>query len=213
MDRNLDGLIPVSFKRKYVAVPGYIGRLEQKDVLVAKNGTIMCSNASVPWMKYVQEAVNGYAELAQARSENISPSDKVLMSFVIPGLPIKITDGRTITKDENGMYMISAGKDYKLRIREVLRNRQAMVGNTRGLPLDMPLHIKCTFYLKNKQSVASLPDLLAATVDLLRRTGIIKGINSDVVCRTDGSEIRYAMDDPRTVVVIRKMREGYSDGR
>ena len=215
MEQQIDSLVPVEIRRRYEAVPGYIGKLEQKDVLVTRSGTVICRGLSISWLKYIKEAINHYKAVAQqARNTSDSISSDMAASFEIQGEAMPIGEGRRITQDENGAFILMPNKAYSIRIRQVLKQKQEIMKTVSCIvPITFPVHVRCVFYFKNKTKKDSIPSLVSGTLDILQRLGIIKSINSDVVASTDGSAIRYALGEPKTIVTIRKMREGYTDGR
>src|SRR5574343_40253 len=68
-------------------------------------------------------------------------------------------------------------------------------------PIDFPVNICCTFYMKTKRRVDGL-NLLAAIDDILVKYGIIADDNRDVVSGHCGSRVYYDKDSPRTEIVI-----------
>jgi hypothetical protein len=50
-----------------------------------------------------------------------------------------------------------------------------------------------------------LPELIIATLDQLVRLKVIKNISNEVVASTDGSKIEYILNEPYTIVEIRRM--------
>ena len=68
-------------------------------------------------------------------------------------------------------------------------------------PIDFPVNICCTFYMKTKRRVDGL-NLLAAIDDILVKHGIINDDNRDTVCSHDGSRVLYDKNAPRTEIVI-----------
>lgn len=68
-------------------------------------------------------------------------------------------------------------------------------------PIDFPVNICCTFYMKTKRRVDGL-NLCAAIDDILVKYHIISDDNRDVVVSHDGSRVTYDKENPRTEIVI-----------
>ena len=68
-------------------------------------------------------------------------------------------------------------------------------------PIDFPVNICCTFYMKTKRRVDGL-NLLAAIDDILVKYGIIADDNRDIVASHCGSRVYYDKNAPRTEIVI-----------
>lgn len=68
-------------------------------------------------------------------------------------------------------------------------------------PIDFPVNICCTFYMKTKRRVDGL-NLCAAIDDILVKYGILEDDNRDVVSGHCGSRVFYDKDAPRTEIII-----------
>ena len=68
-------------------------------------------------------------------------------------------------------------------------------------PIDFPVNVCCTFYMKTKRRVDGL-NLLAAIDDILVKYGILNDDNRDTVCSHDGSRVYYSKENPHVEVVI-----------
>lgn len=68
-------------------------------------------------------------------------------------------------------------------------------------PIDFPVNICCTFYMKTKRRVDGL-NLLAAIDDILVKHGILLDDGRDYVASHDGSRVYYDKVNPRVEVVI-----------
>jgi len=68
-------------------------------------------------------------------------------------------------------------------------------------PIDFPVNICCTFYMKTKRRVDGL-NLLAAIDDILVKHGILLDDSRDYVCGHDGSRVFYCKENPRVEIVI-----------
>lgn len=68
-------------------------------------------------------------------------------------------------------------------------------------PIDFPVNICCTFYMKTKRRVDGL-NLLAAIDDILVKHKILEDDSRDQVCSHDGSRVYYDKTNPRVEIVI-----------
>ena len=68
-------------------------------------------------------------------------------------------------------------------------------------PIDFPVNICCTFYMKTKRRVDGL-NLLAAIDDILVKHGILADDCRDVVASHNGSMVFYSKENPRVEIVI-----------
>lgn len=75
-----------------------------------------------------------------------------------------------------------------------------------GKPIEYRINLKCVFYKKSKTK-ADLVGYLQSIQDILVESGILLDDNSDIVVSTDGSRVAYDKNDPRTEIVITKIKE------
>jgi len=68
-------------------------------------------------------------------------------------------------------------------------------------PIDFPVNICCTFYMKTKRRVDGL-NLLAAIDDILVDSKILKDDSRDQVVSHDGSRVYLDSKNPRVEIVI-----------
>ena len=68
-------------------------------------------------------------------------------------------------------------------------------------PIDFPVNIRCTFYMKTKRRVDGL-NLLAAIDDILVKHGILLDDNRDIVADHSGSRVYLDSKNPRVEIVI-----------
>ena len=68
-------------------------------------------------------------------------------------------------------------------------------------PIDFPVNICCTFYMKTKRRVDGL-NLLAAIDDILVKHGILLDDNRDIVVDHSGSRVYLDSKNPRIEIVI-----------
>lgn len=67
--------------------------------------------------------------------------------------------------------------------------------------IDIPLNIKCLYYMPTKGRVDKT-NLESAVLDMLVHYGVIKDDNSKIVVSTDGSRVKYDKENPRTEIYI-----------
>lgn len=67
--------------------------------------------------------------------------------------------------------------------------------------IDIPLNIKCLYYMPTKGRVDKT-NLESAVMDMLVHYGVIKDDNSTIVVSTDGSRVKYDKENPRTEIYI-----------
>lgn len=75
----------------------------------------------------------------------------------------------------------------------------------KNLNLDMPLTVKCLYYMPTKRKI-DLVNLLEATDDILVKYGVIKDDNSEIIVSHDGSRVLYDKDNSRTEIYIEKYK-------
>ena len=68
-------------------------------------------------------------------------------------------------------------------------------------PIDFPVNICCTFYMKTKRRVDGL-NLLAAIDDILVKHGILEDDSREFVAGHDGSRVYYDKLNPRVEILI-----------
>ena len=68
-------------------------------------------------------------------------------------------------------------------------------------PIDFPVNICCTFYMKTKRRVDGL-NLLAAIDDILVKHGILLDDNRDIVVDHSGSRVYLDSKNPRVDILI-----------
>lgn len=68
-------------------------------------------------------------------------------------------------------------------------------------PINMPVNIKCLFYMPTKR-LCDLTNLLEAVDDVLVKAGLLADDNYKIVAGHDGSRVFYDKDNPRTEIVI-----------
>ena len=202
-----DGLIPVKLSTKYVQSPSVMGKLIRLDMIVTDKNQTVCADLPPSWMQYIKDAINGYHEASTYKRNDIPISSGIVYSARIPGVPVAMADGKQIKQDEDGNFTLSASKEYARRIRQVEKQKAKLLYGFQAKPIDYTVHVKCVFCINRKNKRLVVSEQVTATLDLLKRIGILSGTTSDIVARTDGAEVKYVLGEPNTVVTIRKMIE------
>lgn len=74
-------------------------------------------------------------------------------------------------------------------------------------PIDYPVNIRCLFYVPTRRRY-DLTNLLEATDDLLVSAGVLADDNYKIVTAHDGSRVFYDKENPRTEIVIERLKDG-----
>lgn len=77
-------------------------------------------------------------------------------------------------------------------------------------PIDYPIQVKCTYYMKTKRKV-DLTNLLEATDDILVHYNVIKDDNRNIIASHDGSRVYYDKENPKAIIEITKYNEDYQE--
>ena len=72
--------------------------------------------------------------------------------------------------------------------------------------IECPVNLQCSFYRKRKGRV-DLVGLLQAIQDILVKAEILKDDNSKIVASTDGSRVFIDKENPRTEIIITRIKE------
>ena len=75
----------------------------------------------------------------------------------------------------------------------------------RGERINYPVNIKCLFYMRTRRK-CDLTNLLEAIDDILTHYGVIADDNYCIVQSHDGSRVFVDKENPRTEVIIEKVR-------
>lgn len=124
------------------------------------------------------------------------------ISFVIPLNPV--------TKKNHGQIILCKGHPIMLPSKPYLQYEKDCLPFIPKLlsPIDFPINLKCTFYMKTRRKV-DLSNLLAAISDILSKYKVILDDNRNIIVSYDGSRVFYDKDNPRTIIEITKI-DNYS---
>ena len=73
--------------------------------------------------------------------------------------------------------------------------------------IDVPVNVRCLFYMKTKRKV-DLTNLLEAVDDVLVKYHVLADDNMTIVAGHDGSRVLYDKDHPRIEMTITNMEKG-----
>ncbi len=127
-----------------------------------------------------------------------------MIKYIIEGAPVtKKNSMRMVMNKQTGKMFPMPSKQYK----EYEATAALFLTPKPEMPLDMPLAIKCDFYMPTRR-LCDLTNLLEAVDDILVRHKIIADDNYKIVVSHDGSRVYYDKERPRTEIKI----EEYEDG-
>ena len=199
------GLVPLRIFSKLVAVPNTIGILRKETILATLDNVKICEGIPEDWMNYICEAVNNYADIEIYKTKQEEISRGLICTLHIPGQPVPMDYGKQVVQDSSGNFSMSSTREYAKRIREVRRSSKTFAHLIPRKPVDYPVHVKCTFFMNKTNAKPCLPELIVATLDQLVRLKAVKNMSHEVVASTDGSKIEYILNEPYTIVEIRRM--------
>ena len=125
---------------------------------------------------------------------------KNVISFDIPLNPV--------TKKNHGQIILCKGHPLMLPSKPYLQYEKDCKPFIPSLesPIDYPINLKCTFYMKTKRKV-DLSNLLAAISDILSKYNVILDDNRNIIASYDGSRVFYDKENPRTIIEISKFND------
>lgn len=74
----------------------------------------------------------------------------------------------------------------------------------RGIPIDFPVNIKCTFYMPTHRP-CDLTNHLESIDDVMVKAGLLKDDNYKILASHDGSRVQVDKNNPRTEVEISRI--------
>ena len=130
-----------------------------------------------------------------------------MIKFTIPLTPVTKKNSqeifyKNIRDKQTGLIkrvpFISPSEQYK--------NYERQAGwyiNRRYININVPVNIKCLFYMPTKRRV-DLANLISAAMDILVHYNVIEDDNSNIVVSNDGSRVLYDKNNPRTEIYIER---------
>ncbi len=126
------------------------------------------------------------------------------LNIVIKGAPVtkKNSQEMALNRKTGRWFPVPSPhyKDYrKYFLYQIKRDMQLMI--------DMPVNVKCVYYMPTRRTV-DLVNLLEATNDLLVDARVLKDDNCSIVATHDGSCVRHDKENPRVEIEIKPKAEG-----
>ena len=119
------------------------------------------------------------------------------INFTIPLSPItKKNSQRIFVNKSTGRHFVAPSEQYK--------NYEKSAGiyiPKAAMPLDIPLNVKCLFYMPTKRR-CDLTNLLEAIDDIMVEYGLIADDNYNIIASHDGSRVLWDKENPRTEIGI-----------
>ena len=128
------------------------------------------------------------------------------MLFVIPLPPVTKKKSQRIIK-VNGRPIIIPSAKYVAYDKEAIKHLKVYLGGKEPPRITYPCNIECKFYMPTHRAV-DRANLEQAIQDVLVRAGILEDDNRDIAATSDGTEVLYDKDNPRTVINITR-KYGY----
>lgn len=120
--------------------------------------------------------------------------------MVLRGAPrTKKNSSRIVANKATGRAMVIPSQQYK----DYEEQCGWQLNPVRGMKIDVPVNLKCEYYMPTKRKV-DLTNLLAATCDILVHYGVLADDNCSIVASHDGSRVLYSKDNPRVDITIEK---------
>ena len=126
------------------------------------------------------------------------------MKIIIPIEPrTKKNHQRIITNKATGQLMVIPSKEYK----EYEKTCMEYINPEDKLEIDYPVNVECHFYMGTRRKV-DLTNLEQAIYDILVKAQVLKDDNYTIIESQDGSRVHYDKECPRTVIEIRRLKNG-----
>lgn len=125
-----------------------------------------------------------------------------MIRFTIPGRPVTKKNSMRIAMRPDGRRFPMQSKQYV--------DYEAAAGYfipCKHKNIDYPVNVRCVYYMPDRRRV-DLPNLLAATDDILVKYGVLKDDNCQIIAGQDGSRVRYDKERPRVEIEISREEDG-----
>ena len=124
-----------------------------------------------------------------------------MLKLVLYGTPVtKKNSERIWINQKTNKPFIAPSKAYKAYEKDCGKQIAAAYKQH----IDVPINLKCVYYMPNKRKV-DLCNLLGATCDILVKFGVIADDNSAIVKRHDGSRVLVDKANPRVEIEIEEV--------
>ena len=125
-----------------------------------------------------------------------------MIKITIPLTPITKKNSQQILMNKaTGRPFVMPSKKYK----EYEKQAGWYISNKHA-NINVPVNIKCLFYMPTKRRV-DLANLISAAMDLLVHYGVIEDDNCNIVVSNDGSRVFYDKNNARTEIYIERSKE------
>ena len=125
------------------------------------------------------------------------------IKYVIKLPPItKKNSQQILTNRATGRPFIMPSNQYK----EYEKNAQWFLKPLPKRPIDIPVTVKCLFFMPTRRKV-DLTNLLESIDDILVKSGVLADDNYAIIVSHDGSRVGYDKDNPRTEIYITDFKE------
>lgn len=122
-----------------------------------------------------------------------------MIKFTVPLPPItKKNSQRILRNNKTGKPFVAPSEQY------VSYEAQALWFIPKGKCIDVPVNVRCVFYMPTKRR-CDLTNLLEAIDDIMVKAGLLKDDSYNIIAGHDGSRVFYDKNNPRTEVEITRM--------
>ena len=122
-----------------------------------------------------------------------------MIKIIIPITPItKKNSQQIVINKATGRPFVMPSKNYK-----EYEKQAGWYIDKRNANINVPVNIKCLFFMPTKRRV-DLANLISAAMDLLVHYGVIEDDNCNIVVSNDGSRVYYDKEHARTEIYIER---------
>ena len=123
---------------------------------------------------------------------------EMIIKFTVPLTPITKKNSQRIVKMGNRLCILPSEK-YK-----EYESLALWYIPKRGVPIDFPVNVKCTFYMPTNR-LCDLTNHLESIDDVMVKAGLLKDDNYKILTSHDGSRVLVDKKNPRTEVEITRI--------
>jgi Holliday junction resolvase RusA-like endonuclease len=122
------------------------------------------------------------------------------IEFTIPLPPItKKNHQQIVNNPKTGKPFVIPSRQYK----EYEKSAMWFIPRPQK-PIDIPVNVKCLFYLPTKRK-GDLTNYLEAIDDVMVKVGLLEDDNYTIIQSHDGSRVLYDKANPRTEIIIEEV--------
>lgn len=130
-----------------------------------------------------------------------------MLKFTIPLTPItKKNHQQILVNRKTGKRFVSPSEQYKIYESQAV---WYVPKRRNGKPIDIPISVKCLFYMPTFLP-CDLTNLLEAIDDILVSAGLIEDDNYTIINNHDGSRVLYDKENPRTEIYITAVEDMFN---